>query len=198
MIAHAREIPRQVARGSVPLRRCLREAPVDDPPDRRRDRRIELPDWRRIIANDGRQRFDRGRSVERSSSSEHLVEDEAERELIGAVVRRAAARLLGGHVADRAHDASRPRALLRHGLQRRTRIAIADELGQSEVEDLGKTVVETIRFSGLRSRCTIPASWAFASPSAIGAATCNARRGCIGPASSICRSVWPSTSSMLM
>ena len=33
----------------------------------------------------------------------------------------------------------------------------------------------------------MPASWAFASPSAIGAATCSARRGCIGPACSISR-----------
>ena len=42
MIARAREISRQVARGPVAIRRPLGETPVDDPADRHRDRRIQF------------------------------------------------------------------------------------------------------------------------------------------------------------
>ena len=54
----------------------------------------------------------------------------------------------------------------------------------------------TITFSGLRSRCTIPVSWALARPSAIWVATASSFFRGIGPAARSLRSVSPSTRSM--
>jgi hypothetical protein len=56
----------------------------------------------------------------------------------------------------------------------------------------------TIRFSGFRSRCTIPAAWAFASPSATCAATERIFFVGSGPTASSSRRVEPSTRSMAM
>ena len=54
----------------------------------------------------------------------------------------------------------------------------------------------TITFSGFRSRCTIPVSWALASPSAICVATASSFFSGSGPAASSLRKVSPSTRSM--
>ena len=51
-------------------------------------------------------------------------------------------------------------------------------------------------FSGFRSRCTMPASWALASPSAIWTAIGSSFRVGRAPAERISRSVLPSTLSM--
>ena len=61
-------------------------------------------DLRRLLAQDRRHRLDRRTVGEGASAGEHLVEHDAEREEVRAVIGRLAAHLLGGHVADRAED----------------------------------------------------------------------------------------------
>ncbi len=63
---------------------------------------------------------------------------------------------------------------------------------------LTKPSFETMTFSGFRSRCTMPAPCALASPSAICAAIPRILRTGIGPETTSSRSVLPSTSSIAM
>ena len=55
---------------------------------------------RRLVTEDGRQGLDGRRALERALAGEHLVDDGAERELVGSEVDVPSRRLLGGHVAD--------------------------------------------------------------------------------------------------
>ena len=176
MVARTGQVAREVARGLIPIRRRLRKTAVDDPADRHRHRRTDLPDRRRIVANDGGQRFDRRRLRERAAAREHLVQDETERELIGAVIRR------HGRSPARATCSPPcpgccPDASPAPSSSAPTWDRAPTSFARPKSRILAKPSLETIRFSGLRSRCTIPASCALARPSAICAAICSARRG---------------------
>ena len=77
-----------------------------------------------------------GGAFERRLPCEHLVEEHAEREQIGAGVEIAAARLFGRHVVERAHDD----AVLGLDELRRSSLEAAErrahQLGEPEVQDL--------------------------------------------------------------
>ena len=57
-----------------------------------------------IVADDGRHFLDVAGPLERTTPAQHLVDDDAERELVAAKVHGPAGRLLGRHVPDRAED----------------------------------------------------------------------------------------------
>jgi hypothetical protein len=93
-------------------------------------------------------------------TSQSLVENETQREEIGAVIERAALRLLGRHVGDRSENDARAGAGGRArgvsdgrdaALKERRRLAL-DDLGQPEVQIFSWPFRLIIRFSGLMSR----------------------------------------------
>ena len=101
-ILERRQILQQVGRRRVAIRRVLREAPLDDPPEQNRRFRRHLADRARLFRDDRRHRFGRRSAAERMRARREFIEDEAERELVGAVVDLDAARLLRTHVLRRA------------------------------------------------------------------------------------------------
>ena len=77
--------------------------------------------------------------MERAASREHLVEDAAEREDVGAMIAALPANLFGRHVADRAeHDARFGRGRHRGCVGRRERVRGLSR--QTEIEDLDRAV----------------------------------------------------------
>ena len=110
-----------------------------------------------------------GGTIEGPPARRHLVEDRAERKLVRPEVDRLAARLLGRHVADGAED--RPGSVARRhrralGAVARSRNRLPASFARPKSRILTSPSRVTIRFSGFRSRCTMPAAWALASPSA--------------------------------
>ena len=147
-------------------------------------------------------------AAEGLAAGRELVQDRAERELVASGSRPARpARLLRGHVADRPeHDAGRG---LRRGRRparwarasrttaRRSPEPSARSLARPKSRIFTKPSPVTITFSGLRSRCTMPAACALARPSAIwapisrsaahaaaGRPSCHAARAACGPRTS--------------
>jgi hypothetical protein len=132
------QLPREVPGRRVPLVRVLRQEPGEDPENGRRDARIDPLDRLGILLDDRGERLDDGRPVEGLPPGQHLVEDQAERELVRPAVERLAGRLLRGHVARRPDDEARVRQMAE-----RPRLAVHEAAGQlrdAEVEDLHEAV----------------------------------------------------------
>ena len=163
MLARARKISRQITREAVAVIRVFRQAAFDNPANGRGNGGVQLGNRRWLLADDRRQRFGHGRTVKGALGGEHLVEDGAERELIGSCVGARAARLLGRHIANCAqhHTRRSPDAGVCFGCELILR-RIRDPLGKAEVEDLGEPVdrdADVLRFqiavdeAGLVSFC---------------------------------------------
>jgi hypothetical protein len=139
---HAGEFGDQIRRGRKSIVGGLGEATRDRAEQTLGNAAADRRQGNRIFANDGGKRLRRGGARECAPAGEHLVDDEAERKLIGSEVRRASRRLLGRHVANRPEDHSlerRRRHRRRHRLDRHRRglRGIAEHLpGEAEVEDL--------------------------------------------------------------
>ena len=110
---------------------------------------------------------------EQPRARQHLVEHDAERPDVGALVDGFAARLLGRHVARRCRE-SRPCWVAAGDSVGELREAAApvactgaERLGQPEIQHLHRAVVATLMLAGLRSRWTMPCSCAASSASAI-------------------------------
>jgi hypothetical protein len=104
MIADALQVAREVFARGIPAPRILGEQALDDPAHRGRRLRRELADRLGLFLDDCHERFGAALSLEGAFSRGHLVEDRAERELVGTVVDGLSARLLGRHLTGRAHD----------------------------------------------------------------------------------------------
>ena len=129
-------------RGVESLLGILLEAVADDALEAGRDVLVGDGEIRRIFLQDRRHRVGGRVAVEGALAREHLVEDRAEGEDVGARVGGLAAHLLGRHVAERAHDDAGLRARGRGrevgGLA--TLLGVR-QLGEAEVEDLHPAVV---------------------------------------------------------
>ena len=100
------EIEGEVARGLESFLRFFFEAMAHDAVERRGDAEVELEKVRRVVAQDGVERLDGRLAAKRRPPGQHLVENGAEGEEIGAMVDCFSAHLLRRHVADRSHDES--------------------------------------------------------------------------------------------
>ncbi len=140
----------EVSGRGVALFRVLREASLDDPAEGRRELRIELRHRLGLVADDGGQRLgDRGPG-EGAFPGEHLVQDDAERELVAPEIDGLAPRLLRRHVGHRPEDDP----LLAHGRERGRpgvgRLVVRDVVpGEAEVEELGVPVLRQEDVLGL-------------------------------------------------
>ena len=77
-------------------------------------------------------------------------------------------------------------------------VAPAATLARPKSSSFTRPVVEIITFEGFRSRCTMPAAWAAASPSAASVAIRRTSASGIGPRDSRADSGSPSTYSIAM
>ena len=150
MVAEALQIAREVLGGGVTLFRIFREQALDDPSNRRRGLRGELPERLGLLPDDRDEGLGAGLPLERPLARSHLVEDRAERELVRAEVEGLAARLLGRHVPGRAHDRA---GLGRTDHGRQSGGVLRNRLGQfrqPEVEDLDVPVLRHHQVLGLQ------------------------------------------------
>ncbi len=151
MIAEVLQVPREVLRRGVALLRILGETAFDDPAHGGGGLRRRLRERLRLLANDRHERLGARLPLEGALARGHLVEDRAERELVRAEVHRLPARLLGRHVAGRAHDRSR---FGRRGDRGRKDGGVLGrrlgQLGQAEVEDLDVAVLRDHQVLGLQ------------------------------------------------
>ena len=130
---------RKVACGLKAFFGTFLEASLQDALPGRSGQHTRRRDVGRILLEDGRHRFGCGVAMERAASREHLVEDAAEREDVGAMIAALPANLFGRHVADRAeHDAWFGRG--RHGGRVGRRERVRGLPRQTEIEDLDRAV----------------------------------------------------------
>ena len=136
-------VERDVARRLEALLRVLLEAVQDDPVERGRQRLALLGGRRGVLLEDRVHRLDGRVALGTRGARQHLVEHDAEREDVGAVIDGLPAHLLGRHVAHRAEHRARAGQRPRVGEQRRLgldRRAGRGQLGEAEVEDLDAAV----------------------------------------------------------
>ena len=140
------ERKREIAGGLEPEVRRLLDAPLDDPSKRRGHGVGQLG---RIRLEHGIDGGDPRITTEGRRAGNHLVEDRAEGEDIGAVVHGFTTNLLGRHVAQRAHGDTD----IGQGRDRRGRPGIRRlgrrQLGDAEVQDLGPPVALQEQVLGL-------------------------------------------------
>ena len=144
------QLLREVFGRGVALLRVLREAALDDPAEKRRELRIELRHRLRLVPDDGGQRLGGRGPREGTFPGQHLVEDDAERELVAPEVDGLAPRLLRRHVGHRPEDDP----LLAHGRERGRagvgRLVVRDVVpGEAEVEELRVPVLRQEDVLGL-------------------------------------------------
>ena len=135
-------------------------------------------------------------AVERASARQHLVEHDAERPDVGALVDRLAARLLGRHVGGRAENHAHLRRRRRRDRRRvrETLVALdapAGSIAFARPKSSTFTVpsARTLMFAGFRSRWMMPCSCAASSASAICFAIGSASSSGIGAARDALRQV---------
>ncbi len=146
------EIRRQQLQRVVALGRLLRQALQDDALERGRHHRPASGERQRVVVHEAEQHVGWCLAVEGFSPADELVEDHAEREHVGSMVdqRGAAARLLGRHVAGRAHDLAGQRDLVALLLARDAEVEHADAwicafagIGHQQVRRLEVAVHDT-------------------------------------------------------
>jgi hypothetical protein len=131
------ERERQVGGGLEAVRGILLQAAPHDPVELGRN----MPGQRRrLLVEDCGSGFEVRRTLERTPAGEHLVEDAAAGEDVGALVGALSAHLFGRHVAHRAEDGAFAGAAL-CGRRR--------QLGDAEVEDLEPALVRDEQILGL-------------------------------------------------
>ena len=162
------EVEREVARRLEPLLRVLLEAVPHDPLEPGLDVLVRRREIRRLLSQDRRHRLRRRVAAERALAREHLVEDRAEGEDVRARVRRLAlapAPATCSRSCPSRRPARCPRSVGRSVCCSPSVLAISFARPKSRI--LTRPSFVTNRFSGFRSRWTIPFSCAAARPLAI-------------------------------
>ena len=166
VITDARELAGEILRRGVAALGILGQAALDDPPQRRRNLRIDRPDRLRLLVQDRRERVDRRPLLERPPARRHLVQDRAEartgptgnpptpRSPAPATCSRPCPTIIPGSSPSRWADAT----------PRRCPIPSYVSFARPKSRILTSPSFVTMTFSGFRSRCTIPASCAFEQP----------------------------------
>ena len=162
MIADVAELLEEVAGGVVAVGGLFGEAAIDGPAEGRGDGAL---DRRRVFGEDGGHGLHGFGPLEGPAAGGHLVEDEAEGELVGAVVGGFAARLLGAHVVDGPEDHAGFGLVDGDGLVGADGGAEAS-LARPKSRILARPSGVTMMLAGLRSRWAMRAVWAAAMPSA--------------------------------
>ena len=147
--ANGLQIERKIAGGLKTLAWILLQTMLDHPRECGSERRVADVQRRRILLEDGIHGLDRGVAAERSAPCEHFVEDDPERENVGAMVGGDTADLLGRHVADRAQHHTVARLHVREcgacgGLRKRGHLT-----REAEVEHLDASVGDEKHVLGL-------------------------------------------------
>ena len=166
------------------------EAAIDQPRQHARHRWLQLVHRSRPVPQD--RRDDRGgvAAVERPTARQHLVEDDAQREDIGACVDAFALRLLGRHVGRSPHRLAGTRRRL-VGTSPTRSGSPSIPFARPKSSTLIRPSSPTMTFAGLRSRWAIPCWWATDTASTSGIAisknlpSANPCRGRTRPASSL-------------
>ena len=181
---------------------------IEAPPQQALDARRRLGRQRRPIdlaRQDRREYVRHGLAVEEPLAREHLEEHDAEGPDVGALVHGPAAGLLGGHVGGGAEDEPGRGPGVGEGGRlptgRRTcpeTDSAAYALARPKSRTLTLPSGVTFTLAGLRSRWTMPFSWASSRPSAICFAMARASSTGIGPRIRRSARSSPSTSSMAM
>ena len=142
------ERERQIARRLKALVGALLETVADDLDELGRQGAAALAKMRRLLVEDRHHRLDRRGALEGAATRQHLVEDGAEGEDVGAVVGRLAAHLLGRHVTDGAEHHAGLRGAGRDP-RLGSRRAEGHHPRQAEVEDLDPPVARDEDVFGL-------------------------------------------------
>ena len=141
----------EVARRLKARGRALLQAVPDDPVERWRDLRAGFQSLRRIFVQDRRDGFGRTALLKRALTGQHLVEDPAEGEDVGARIDGLTLQLLGRHVAERSqHDASLRPGRGRGEVRKGAGFFLLRQLRQAEVEDLDPPVFRDEEVLGLQ------------------------------------------------
>jgi len=107
--------------------------------------------FRHILFQDGVHDLHRGLAAECPLARNHLVENSAKTENVGAMIEGLPAHLLGGHVADRSHDCARSgRRGDRHGWRFVGGRFGRSLLGQTEIENLHAFITSDENVVGLQ------------------------------------------------
>ena len=159
------QVARQVARRRVTVVGFLRQAPLDRPREGWWHASIALEDRRRLHLENGGHGLRRRRALERSSAREHLV-DERSPARTGPSGNLQLARTARETCSPRSPEACPGPSAAAVSPTRGSRSFGRHQLGQAEVQDLQLAVARHEEVAGLRSRWTIPRSWAAVSPRA--------------------------------
>ena len=164
------EVADQLLRVRVAVLGPLAQAAGHDPLERGRQVGPQRRHRPRLLEGDRVQRVEGGRAGEGQLAGDHLVEHDAEREDVAAVVDRLPAGLLRAHVAQGAEDEAGlglgERLHVGDALRRPRGAVGSRSLARPKSRILAWPSGVTTMFSGLMSRWTMPASWAFCRPPA--------------------------------
>ncbi len=130
------EVAAQVARGLVAVLGPLLERALDHAREGLRDVVADLAGRPRRVLEDRGENGEVGVAAEGALPRGHLVEQDPEREDVGAVVHRQALSLLRRHVGDRAHDTAVLGDRLRLLGGPVALVAVVAQLGEAEVQHL--------------------------------------------------------------
>ena len=126
----AAQLVGELAGVGIAVERALRHRALDDRDEIRGRTALALAQRHDLAERGGRDHVGRGARVVRRYAGERVIEHRAEREHVGALVDRLAARLLGRHVRGRAHDRAGD-GQRRRSLHRRARRRLASTASAS-------------------------------------------------------------------
>ena len=177
---HPFEIAQQIARALIPVVRILREARADDAVERRRGDGLDARHRRRLVLQNRAEQARARLAFERRAAGEHLEQQRAEREDVGARVGLEPFDLFGRHVLKRPEDRALRRQVRRRRRQHRQRRSSrrpARRSSPGRSRAASRPPSSSMTFAGFRSRWTMPERCALSSASQMSMAIFSASFG---------------------